>query len=33
MGDSLGVVNMASLQGSNNAIENGILLADSLIKV
>ena len=33
MGDALGVVNMASLQGTENAIENGIILADSLIQV
>ena len=33
VGDSLGVVNMATLQGTGNAIESGILLADSLLKV
>ena len=32
MGDALGVVNMASLQGTNNAIDSAIILADSLIE-
>ena len=32
IGESLGVMNMLSLQGSHNAIETGILAADSLLE-
>lgn len=33
IGEGLGVMDMASLQGAGNAIESGIVAADSLVKV
>ena len=32
MGEGLGVMNMISLQGTHNAIESGIIAADSLLQ-
>ena len=33
IGEGLGVMDMASMQGAGNAIASGVVVADSLVKV